>query len=177
MEKHADIVYAALNDDEMWRFFPALRPANLKALRERYQRFARGYPHSDGKELWENWIVFLKRNGEPIGATQATIGPATQAYIAYGIHRAHWRKGYAAEAARAVIDHLQLEHGIRTVFAEMNTKNYASVGLIESLGFRRVQMRERVDSGNGLIGDEYLYELTLTPPFETPGLPGIARRP
>lgn len=162
MEAHADLVYAALNDDAMWKFFPAYRPRDVAALRERYRRFAGGYPYSDRKEIWENWTAFLRENEEAVGGMQATIAIAQKtAYIAYGIHRAHWRRGFAAEAARAVIQHLLTEHNVRSVFAEMNTENRSSVALIESLGFRRVERRREVDSGNGLVGDEYLYELNF----------------
>lgn len=160
VEAHADLVYAALDDDAMWQFFPAFRPRSLEALRERYRRFAAGYPDSDRKQCWENWTVFLRVDAQPVGAMQATIEFAQNAArIAYAIHREHWRQGYAAEAARAVIEHLQTEHNVLAVFAEMNTANDASVGLIESLGFRRVERRIQVDSGNGLLGDEFLYEL------------------
>lgn len=159
---HAELVYAALDDDAMWKFFPAYRPQSLEALRERYQRFAGGYPDSDRKEFWENWTAFLRQGEEPVGSMQATIAVTERtAHIAYGIHRAHWQKGYAAEAARAVLRHLMIQHNVQTAFAEMNTANHASVALVESLGFRRVELRKDIDSGNGLIGDEYLYELSL----------------
>ncbi len=162
MEPHADFVYAALDDDAMWKFFPAYRPQTLEALRERYRRFSGGYPYADGQEVWENWTAFLRKNGEPVGDMQATIAiPENTAHIAYAIHRPHWRRGYAAEAARAVIGHLKIEHQARTLFAEMNTANEASVRLIESLGFRRIEQRKGVDSGNGLIGDEFVYQLTV----------------
>ncbi len=162
VEGHADVVYAALDDEAMWKYFPAYRPQSLEALRERYRRFAGGYPYSDRKEIWENWTAFLRENEEAVGGMQATIAVAEKtAYIAYGIHRAHWRRGFAAEAARAVIQHLLTEHNVRSVFAEMNTENRSSVALIESLGFRRVERRREVDSDNGLVGDEYLYELNF----------------
>jgi RimJ/RimL family protein N-acetyltransferase len=159
---HADEAWPHLDDERMWTYFPALRPPTLERLREIYARRERGYTHADGAQVWGNWIARERATGRVVGDVQATIYPQRRvAYIAYGIYVEHQRRGLALEAARALIDHLHDAHGIRRVFAEMDTRNAASYRLAESLGFARIETRAAMDRGNGIISAEYVYELLL----------------
>lgn len=55
--------------------------------------------------------------------------------LGYVIGRRHWRRGYAAEALGALLDHLFGAMGIRRVEAEVNPENAASNALLRKLGF------------------------------------------
>jgi len=88
---------------------------------------------------------------------QATIRGHRAAYIAYAFYPANQRKGYAREAAQAVIAHLREAYGITRFRAEMDTRNEPSYRLAESLGFTRIETHEAPDLGQG-PAKEYLYE-------------------
>lgn len=155
---HAEEVWPVVDDERMWRYFPTLRPATIDDLRRTYERWERGSP--DPSLRWENWLCRATEGGVPVGAMQASLYLEQRvAYIAYAIYPAYQRRGYAYEASSAVIAHLRDEHGIERIYAEMDARNEPSYELAESLGFSRVERRESVERGHGLIADEYVYEL------------------
>ena len=67
-------------------------------------------------------------------------------------------KGYAREGVRRVIEHLARDHDVRLVVAEIDTRNRASIGVVEALGFVRVAERPAADYFKGAVSDEYRYE-------------------
>lgn len=151
-ERDADEVWPQYGQAGNWTYFPALRPQSLADVRARFARWERGYA-GDEAQIWENWLCRLKAGGTAIGTAQATIVPDHRAAtIAYGVFPAHRRRGYAAEAARAIVAHLRTEHATRCVRAEVDPRNVASWRLLESLGFRR-SARSAAEPA------EYLYEL------------------
>ena len=152
-EGHAALVYRQVTDPRLWTFFPDLRPKSLDDLHLLYRKWERGNPYADGDEIWENWVCFLSGTQIPVGSAQATILGDGGALIAYMFYVEHHGKGYAREAAAAVIAHLHEAHGVARVIAEMDTRNERSRKLVEALGFVRVEKRP----------DEYVYRLDLAP--------------
>lgn len=160
-ERHAPVVYRHMTDPSLWTFFPDLRPQTLEQLHALYKRWEGGNPNSSSGETWENWVCFLRDTQTPVGGMQATILPDGSALIAYIFYAAHHGNGYAREAAKTVIEHLQRSHGVTRIVAEMNTRNLRSIRLAEALGFVRVEERIDVEHGHGIAADEYVYELEL----------------
>ncbi|GAC1389358.1 MAG: GNAT family N-acetyltransferase [Vulcanimicrobiaceae bacterium] len=158
--KHAAQVCDELIDPRLWRFFPELRPASLAQVQALYQRWERGNPDPDTLEQWENWVCFLKGTGTPVGSAQATITGDGSALIAYMFYVQWQGCGYAREAAAAVINHLCEVHQVKRVLADMNTRNAASIRVVESLGFLRID--ERPATLSGPDQSDYVYELLLT---------------
>lgn len=107
-------------------------------------------PHPYAEKDAENWIanawsgadhpflVTLKTNGALIGATGFVMPELGDPEIGYWLATAHWGKGYATEAARAVVDHLFTEHGVCAVAASARVVNPASRRVIEKCGFQWV---------------------------------------
>jgi RimJ/RimL family protein N-acetyltransferase len=157
---HAPEIWPQLDDERMWRYFPALRPATLEDLRRLYEKWERGSRLDD--EMWLNWLCRERPQGVLVAAMQATVYMRERAaYLAYAVYPLHQRKGYAREAAQCVIAHVRERYGVERVFAEMDTRNEASFRLAESLGFTRVETRLAVERGLGSDADEYVYELRL----------------
>jgi RimJ/RimL family protein N-acetyltransferase len=70
--------------------------------------------------------------------------PSARAELGYVVGRAHWRRGYATEALRAVCRHAFEEIGIRRIEAEARPDNLASNELLLSLGFKHEgRLRQR----------------------------------
>lgn len=149
---HAVELWPLVDDERMWRYFPHLRPASRDALAAIYRKWERGAPSAD--EVWLNWICRQRSTRVPVGTMQATVQRGLRAaYLAYAIYPAYQRSGYAAEASRAVIDHVRSTFAVRRILAEMDVCNEASFRLAESLGFKRIATRDR----------EYVYELASAP--------------
>ncbi|MCP4182541.1 MAG: GNAT family N-acetyltransferase [Hyphomicrobiales bacterium] len=85
--------------------------------------------------------ICLKSTGEPIGFAglskvnfEAKFTPATE--IGWRIMTPHWRKGYALEAATALIQHGFDDLGLEEVVAFAVKDNTASISLMQRLGMQ-----------------------------------------
>lgn len=87
-------------------------------------------------------------HGPPVAVGRAEIG--------YTILPATRRRGYATEAARALVDWARAE-GEQAVFASVAPSNAASLGVVRTVGF--AQTGDRVDD---VDGEEQIFELTLS---------------
>lgn len=103
---------------------------------------------------WEFGIT-LKASGELIGACDFCI-VENDIELGWILARDYWRKGYAAEAARAMIDHVFRNSGFRRIFARCDSENYGSWRVMEKLGMTREAVFPKArPSGN----DEYMYAI------------------
>lgn len=154
---HAQALYPLLRDERLYTYIPQEPPASREALAARYRRLeARRSP--DGQEVWLNWAARLHGTQTYVATFQATIFPDATALLAYMVFPLHQRQGYGREGSARVIEHLVRDHGVRLVAAEIDTRNRASIGVVEALGFTRVATRPSADFFKGAVSDEYRYE-------------------
>ena len=158
--EHAAQIFALLRDERLYTFIPLEPPTDLLSLEERYRKLA-GRLSPEGDEEWLNWFALEKSSGEYVAMLQVTIRPDSSAYLAYITFASQWRRGYAYEACQAVIRWL-IERGVEEIVAEMDTRNIASIRLIEKLGFRRVAHVLKAAVIRGVDSDEYRYSLKLS---------------
>jgi RimJ/RimL family protein N-acetyltransferase len=137
---HAATLFPLLNDDAVWRYANR-RPATLGELTERYRSLeSRRSP--DGTTLWLNWAVFAT-GGVAAGFVQATVSPSARtAEIGYAIGRAVWRTGLGSEAVEVLVTFLFETLAVRTVVANVDRQNVASLRLLSKLGFEVVDKRD-----------------------------------
>lgn len=97
---------------------------------------------------------------------------AMQAELGYSLHPDSVGRGYATEAARAMLG-LAFEHfGFHRVFARIDSENSASIAVAERLGMRREAHLVENDRFNGRWGSEFVYAtLAAEWPAGTSGLP------
>ncbi len=94
-------------------------------------------------QIAENRTVYdlalcLKSTGELIGSAGLTLDESReQGELGYILHRAHWRRGYAAEAARGFLRFGFLGLDLHRIHARCDTENAASRHVMESIGMRR----------------------------------------
>ena len=105
-------------------------------------------PHPYAEKDAENWIanawtsqdhpflITLKTNGALIGATGFVMPEIGDPEIGYWLGTCFWSKGYATEAARAVVDHLFSNRGAEAIAARARVVNPASRRVIEKCGFQ-----------------------------------------
>ena len=154
---HARALYPFLCDERLYTYIPQEPPASADALAERYRRLERRRS-PDGQRVWLNWAARLRTGASYVGWFQATIEPEREAFLAYTIFPAQQRRGYAREGSRRIVEHLVREYGARLIVAEIDTRNRASISVVEALGFVRVAERPAADFFKGSVSDEYRYE-------------------
>ena len=103
--------------------------------------------------------VNLREGGGHIGSVALQLSKAEQAELGYVLHKAHWGHGYAAEAARALVNFGFRELGLHRVFARCNILNKGSARVMEKLGMRREGTHMKSDKVKGIWRDEYLYAI------------------
>jgi ribosomal-protein-alanine N-acetyltransferase len=155
---HAPMLNESLQDAELYRFIPQDPPPSLEALTDRYD-FLSARRSPDGHEAWLNWAVRDKRSGDYVGTLEATVEEDPLAFIAYMVFVPYQRRGFAAEACERLLEHLVDNYRVGVVAAEIDTRNTASIALVESLGFERVGFQKDADHFKGSTSDEYRYEI------------------
>jgi RimJ/RimL family protein N-acetyltransferase len=82
-------------------------------------------------------VVMLRETGEPIGMCGLLRREQfADADVGYSFLPQFWRRGFAAEAVAAVVEHGRRTLGMRTIIALVSPHNTASSALLEKLGFR-----------------------------------------
>jgi RimJ/RimL family protein N-acetyltransferase len=107
-------------------------PPTLDELRDRYTRQAVGRS-ADGLEAWHNWIIRTRPDRAAIGFVQATVIDRRRAEIAWVIGLAWQRRGYATEAAMALVAWLEAL-GISHISANIHFANTASASVARHVG-------------------------------------------
>ncbi len=128
-----DALYAVLADSDIMRHYPytfdAVRVENwIQKNIERYRVFGFGL-----------WAVCLRATGEMIGdcgLTMQRIAGTILPEIGYHIARAHGRRGYATEAARAVRDWTFTHTPFRAVYSYMKKDNIPSTATARAAGMK-----------------------------------------
>jgi RimJ/RimL family protein N-acetyltransferase len=101
---HADEMVFVLGDAALYEFTGGA-PPTLEELRTRYARQVSGRS-PDRTQGWLNWIVREQRHLTAVGAVQATLlhdGKDMVANVAWVIGMPYQRRGYATEAAKAIV--------------------------------------------------------------------------
>ena len=104
------------------------------------------------------WAIVLKETGEFIGDCGITMQPIDGAQlpeIGYHIHKDHWRRGYAKEAAAAVRDWAFENHDFACLYSYMKYTNIASYSTARSVGMEKI--KEYPDDKDGIL---YVYHIT-----------------
>jgi RimJ/RimL family protein N-acetyltransferase len=92
---------APLLDDPALHAFIGGEPLSLHELEDRYRLLEDGAPPGRGEE-WLNWVIRRAEDGRAVGTAQATVR-TTEGVIAWVVARPWQGRGYAADAARALV--------------------------------------------------------------------------
>ncbi len=118
----APALFAVLGDRETMLWYP--RPFTLEETLGRIERYMGLYPSGAGL-----LGIVLKENGQLIGdcgIIWQEVEGVQQPEIGYHMHRAHWGRGYATEAARAVRDYAFTALGCTHVISLIRPGNLSS---------------------------------------------------
>lgn len=156
--EHAAELFGVMSDPRLYTYIPHEPPATLPDLEARFRRFAaRRSPCRT--ELWLNWVLRVKASGLAVGRVEATVRDDRTATVAYELGTAHWGHGLATEGCLAMATVLFSEYPVDELIAEVDTRNVASIRLLERLGFRRTAERKDADFFKGATSHEFAYAL------------------
>jgi RimJ/RimL family protein N-acetyltransferase len=118
--------------------------ANDRRVAENTARLPHPYTAADAQEFIAHvngadgelaWLITLP-NDKIIGACGIAALDGKQPEIGYWLGVPYWGKGYATEAARALIDHAFTELGHETLQAGARVSNPTSRRVLEKCGFQ-----------------------------------------
>ncbi|MBS2029739.1 MAG: GNAT family N-acetyltransferase [Deltaproteobacteria bacterium] len=121
-----------LSDPALYTFTGGA-PETEVELATRYTRWVAGATQPG--QTWVNLIARERTTGHAIGYVQATVNPDI-ADIAWVIGTPWQRKGYAVEAARALVAHVTDSFHVATIRALIKAEHVASQRIAERLGMR-----------------------------------------
>ena len=145
-----------LSNPELYVFEPG-QPISLSKAKELSAERAKGT---------EFYAVVLKENAKMIGHLFfKQIEPLVNRtwVLGYIFHPSFQRKGYASEAARALVEYAFQNYETHRIIARCNPMNHASWRLLERIGFRREGHFKQSGtfrndgSGNPIWHDAYEY--------------------
>jgi RimJ/RimL family protein N-acetyltransferase len=136
----AQALFAVLNDLALYRFMAGAPPSTVAELAK---TIARREAHNATPEVEPclNWALWLP-SGLPLGHLQATVA-AGEAWLGYALASSHWGQGYATEAVRGLVAHLQAVWGLARCLGVAEAENAASIRVLHKLGFRLAIEEER----------------------------------
>jgi RimJ/RimL family protein N-acetyltransferase len=98
---------------------------------------------------------------ERVGRVEAALREDRSALFPYELGAAYWGRGLATEARRRAIAALRSEFGAEMIVADVDTRNAASIRLLERLGFERGRETPGADRFKGSVSDEIRYTLRV----------------
>ncbi len=158
-----DDVFAYQADPDVVRYLP-WPVRNFEESREHTLKRAGFTRLENDNDALILGVELLAEKGQPgpvIGDLSVFLGSGSNAQIEIGwvFHADHQRKGYAAEAARALLEMAFVEIGAHRVLARLDPHNTASVALCQRLGMRQEAYFKESEIFKGAWGDLAIYAL------------------
>ena len=130
-----------------------------KSIEETQQfvtRMAKTIPDSNTFD----WLMTHKDTGEPFGSMGTYFSKAKNMFeIGYCMMQAAWGKGYATEAATAVLDFATTTLGQTRIYACCAIENTASIKVLTKIGFKYTgDATDAAFDGTEYDVHEYIYE-------------------
>ena len=107
------------------------------------------------------WVATLRDTGVMLGTVNLTLRSEEhrQGEIGYVFHPDHQGKGYATEAARALLGHGFGSGNFHRIYGRCDVRNTGSAKLMERLGMRREAHFVENEWFKGGWGSEYVYAI------------------
>ncbi len=149
--------YIAMQSDPRWLEhyeWDVRDPSDVEALLEMFLGFQRADPRI-------KFQLAVTLDDELIGSCgMRTDAPgATQGDIGYELAADHWGKGYATEAARAMVDYGFRELGLHRVWSWCNADNERSAAVLTRVGMTLEGRKRETQFFKGRWHDELIFGL------------------
>lgn len=124
------------------------------------ERVLASWVDSYQKDDYYQWMIVLKKTGEPIGSIMSsTVGRAESAHIGYCIGKAWWHQGIMSETLKAVMDFLFDEVGYHRIEAMHDPNNPNSGAVMRKCGMQYEGTLRQADRSNQGICNACYYGL------------------
>ncbi len=143
-------------DPEVTKFLRWFPHEDISFTKKIVGKFVLGYERAD----YYNWVITLKESAEPIGNVDVhdLDDVNMKGTLGFIIGRDFWGKGFASEAARAVIKLLISDVGLNRVQAVCDVLNIASDRALRKAGMKyEGLLRSYQVDKSGRIQDMCLY--------------------
>lgn len=157
---HAAELHAALLDERLYHFIPEKPPRSLAALEAEYTEFAGGAPAGSG-EIWLNWAMRDQASRSCIGTLQATRFASGELWLGYKVVPGWWNKGAATMGVDWLLRKLGTVFPGQTVLAAVDTRNAASIRVLEKCGF--ALLRREPAELHGEKTEDFIYSAIPRP--------------
>ena len=147
----AEALYRCFSDAEQMKYWSTL-PHTTMAETQNWVESMLSNPRNGVLDF----IIVEKATSTPIGK----IGIWSGMEIGFMVARTHWRRGLVSEALEAVLPILFAHPGIETIFADVDPRNEASIGILKKFGFLETGRRERTFEIGGVWMDSVDFALT-----------------
>ena len=142
----AELLLPVYADPEVTEYFEN-KVTEIEGVRHAVkQRLARDVPPGMG-----TWLIQLDETIVGHAHLWTARNPAGIVEIGWTIGKAHWGRGIATEAARAVIEHGFRRLGLPAIFAIVHEDNAASMRVAQKLGFIEVGQQEHHNAPHRML--------------------------
>ncbi|NJL48811.1 MAG: GNAT family N-acetyltransferase [Leptolyngbyaceae cyanobacterium SM2_5_2] len=101
---------------------------------EEAQSFLEASAESFSQHGYGLWLMFEQQSPDIAGFSGLLAGSEAAPSLIFGTRPQLWGRGYAKEAARAILAYAFDELGLACVLADVNEPNQASIRVLEALG-------------------------------------------
>ncbi|HEY70651.1 MAG TPA: GNAT family N-acetyltransferase [Anaerolineae bacterium] len=152
----AELFYAYRSLPEVYRFQQWMPESAAEVVQFLTKMHLHGF---DAADTWFQLGLFLKSHDELIGdmGLHFLAPDNEQVEISFTISPAHQRRGYAQEAATAVMVHLFQRMNKHRIIALVDPNNNDSISLLEKLGLRKEGHFRKSIRIRGVWEDDLLY--------------------
>jgi RimJ/RimL family protein N-acetyltransferase len=145
----AEFVLKLLNEPSFLRYIGDKGVRNLDDARH---YILTGPVESYGRNGFGLYLVELKESRIPIGLTGLVKRPALpDADVGFAFLPAYWSKGFAVEAATAVISYGREVLGLPRILGITTPDNHSSINVLKKLGLRFERMVSLSEGGPELM--------------------------
>lgn len=118
-------------------------------------------PEINQSDTWFQFVIIKSDNTEIIGDIGVHFHASDNSQVEMGctLNYEYHGKGFAFEAVHAVINYLFDELGKRRIVASIDSRNHASIRLIERFGFRKKAHLKGNAAQNNACTDDLIYAI------------------
>ncbi len=158
VEKDIPAVHCYASDPEVVRYM-AWGPNTERDTRDAVKRWLA--EQASEPRLSFSLAIVLRAEEHLIGSCSIRVSDqeSRAGHIGYCLNRDYWGRGYASEAARALVAFGFGQLGLHRIFATCDTRNLASARVLEKAGMRREGHLREHKRIRGEWRDSYLYAI------------------
>jgi ribosomal-protein-alanine N-acetyltransferase len=157
-ETHADALYDGFRDEQVSQYTAEKLRGSLADMRQEFAEFHAGAPPGR-QEIWMNWVIRETPSQQLVGTLQATAFAQGVLWIGYKLVRAAWGRGIATAAVQWLLQELAPHYPGKSVLAAADSRNLASVRVLQKCGFTHVRTEPADIRGEPSV--DHIYQFVL----------------